>query len=59
MVEDMRIRVPYANTVDNLADFFTKPLSAKMFVPMRDEIMNVPTCDRGAPGDDRARLRGG
>ena len=59
MVEDMRIRVPYVNTVDNLADFFTKPLSAKMFVPMRDEIMNVPACDRGAPGDDRARLRGG
>ena len=59
MVEDMRIRVPYANTVDNLADFFTKPLSAKMFVPMRDEIMNVPACDRSAPLDVRAHSRGG
>ena len=26
MVENMRIQVPYVNTVDNLADFFTKPL---------------------------------
>ena len=36
----MRIRVPYVNTVDNLADFFTKPLPARTFVPMRDAIMN-------------------
>ena len=27
--ENMRIRVPYVNTVDNLADFFTKPLPAR------------------------------
>ena len=29
------------NTVDNLADFFTKPLDAKDFFRIRD-IMNVP-----------------
>ena len=40
MIENMRIRVPYVNTVDNLADFFTKPLPARTFVPMRDAIMN-------------------
>ena len=42
MVENMRIQVPYVNTVDNLADFFTKPLPARVFVPMRDAIMNSP-----------------
>jgi hypothetical protein len=25
----MQLRVPYVNTVDNLADFFTKPLAKK------------------------------
>ena len=40
MVENMQ--VPYVNTVDNLADFFTKPLPARVFVPMRDAIMNSP-----------------
>ena len=28
-VENMQLRVPYVNTVDNLADFFTKPLAKK------------------------------
>ena len=42
MVEDMRIRVPFVSTVDNLADFFTKPLPAKSFYGLRDKIMNVP-----------------
>ena len=37
----MRLTVPYVATVDNLADFFTKPLSAKVFYPMRDAIMNA------------------
>ena len=37
MVEDMRIRVPFVSTIDNLADFFTKPLPAKSFYPMRDK----------------------
>ena len=42
LVEEMRISVPYVSTVDNLADFFTKPLPARVFFPMRDRIMNVP-----------------
>ena len=49
MVEEMRLRVPYVNTVDNLADFFTKPLPPKQFALMRDEIMNVPFAERTQP----------
>ena len=30
-VENNQIVVPYVNTVDNLADFFTKPLEGKLF----------------------------
>ena len=41
-VEDHTLIVPFVRTVDNLADFFTKPLGAKAFFPMRDAIMNVP-----------------
>ena len=41
-VENHRIRVPFVSTVDNLADFFTKPLPAKTFFAMRDKLMNVP-----------------
>ena len=37
----MRIQVPYVNTVDNLADFFTKPLRSTTFFALRDLIMNV------------------
>ena len=33
--------VPFVRTADNLADFFTKPLSAKVFFPMRDTIMSL------------------
>ena len=36
------IDVPYVRTVDNIADFFTKPLPAKVFYAMRDAIMNIP-----------------
>ena len=53
LVEEHVIRVPFVSTVDNLADFFTKPLKASSFFPMRDEIMNV------APHRSRAsRVRG-
>ena len=45
-VERHQLRVPYVNTADNLADFFTKPLPPKQFYAMRDQIMNVP---RAAP----------
>ena len=40
-VEDMKITVPLVKTTDNLADFFTKPLPAKTFFTMRNEIMNI------------------
>jgi len=41
-VENMQITVPFVSTVDNLADFFTKPQPARVFFAMRDIIMNVP-----------------
>ena len=41
MVENGEIVVPYVNSDDNLADFFTKPMTAKRFFSMRDKIMNV------------------
>ena len=41
-VEDMRVRVPFVRTVDNVADFFTKPLPSKQFFAMRNLIVNVP-----------------
>ena len=41
LVEDHKIRVPFVRTDDNLADFFTKPLRASIFFPLRDKIMNV------------------
>merc|ERR1712086_43386 len=46
MVEQMRLEVPYVNTADNEADFFTKPLCSKVFHAMRDVIMNVPESQR-------------
>ena len=47
-VENMQIVVPFVSTVDNIADFFTKPLSPKKFFAMRNMIMNhVTTADRG------------
>ena len=42
MVEAGRIVVPFVRSADNLADFFTKPLPARVFVRMRDAIMNSP-----------------
>ena len=41
-VEENRLTVPYVNTVDNIADFFTKALDAKDYFRFRDIIMNVP-----------------
>ena len=40
-VENHRLRVPFVNSHDNLADFFTKPLNEKNFFRLRDIIMNV------------------
>ena len=45
-VEEGRLRVPFVSTVDNMADFFTKPLPKKSFFYMRDIIMNVPRSQR-------------
>ena len=42
-VEQGQIRVPFVRTDDNIADFFTKPLSSKRFFYLRDIIMNVPS----------------
>ena len=50
LVEDHKIRCPFVSTVDNLADFFTKPLRASVFFPMRDRIMNVSVGDRPRGG---------
>ena len=37
----MEISVPYVNTHDNLADFFTKPQDKNTFIAMRDIIMKT------------------
>ena len=50
MVENMRIRVPFVRTADNLADFFTKPLPPRVFIEMRDVIMNVSPRDADHEG---------
>ena len=41
MVEKMELRVPLVSTVNNFADFFTKPLKAKAFFLLRNKIMNI------------------
>jgi len=41
LVEEHQITVPFVASADDLADFFTKPLNARAFFPMRDRIMNV------------------
>ena len=40
MVENGELVVPYVKSDENLADFFTKPLSAKRFFSLRNKIMN-------------------
>ena len=42
LVENGELVVPYVKTDDNIADFFTKALTAKRFFALRDKIMNVP-----------------
>ena len=47
-------------TVDNLADFFTKPLAKNDFFRMRDILMNVPAADCVAVSRERKTpARGG
>ena len=40
-IERMQLRVPFVATIDNLADFFTKPIVGSRFFEMRNELMNV------------------
>ena len=42
VVEEHAIRVPFVRTHENLADFFTKHLTAKPFFALRKVIMNIP-----------------
>ena len=42
LVEMNRIVVPFVSSVDNLADFFTKPIKPVRFFELRNKIMNVP-----------------
>ena len=53
-VEEGRLCVPFVATVDNMADFFTKPWCKKTFFYMRDRIMNVPHFQREASADARS-----
>ena len=41
-VEDHRIVVPFVRSADNLADFFTKPLTTSTFFSLRNMIMGHP-----------------
>ena len=41
LVEEGRLVVPYVQSADNLADFFTKPIKPSRFFVLRDKIMNV------------------
>ena len=52
--------MPFVATVDNLADFFTKPLKGKDFFRIRDIIMNVPqhARDRRSVSGHGGALRG-
>eukprot|EP00965_Chrysotila_dentata_P244299 6205891-Pleurochrysis_carterae.AAC.6 len=40
-VEAHDITMPFVNSADNLADFFTKPLPPRVFFALRDVIMNI------------------
>ena len=39
-VENQQLVLPFVNTHENLADFFTKPLEPKKFFAFRNVIMN-------------------
>ena len=41
LVEEGRLVVPFVSTVDNHADFFTKPLKPCRFFSLRSKIMNI------------------
>ena len=58
-VENSRITVPYVNTSDNLADFFTKPLAIRTFLALRSKIMNMTPETGGADAAQDAFQHGG
>ena len=39
--QKFELRVPLVSTVNNYADFFTKPLKSKAFFGLRNKIMNI------------------
>ena len=41
LVEDGKLRVSFVRTDDNVADLFTKPLTGRRFVNLRDKAMNI------------------
>eukprot|EP00965_Chrysotila_dentata_P211831 6186663-Pleurochrysis_carterae.AAC.1 len=55
-VEELELAVPFVRSADNLAYFFTKPLSPRLFFPLRDVIMNVAR-SRGVLKSQRSALR--
>ena len=57
LVEDHVIRVPYVNTIKNLADFFTKYQPPARFFQLRDVIMNARPSDM--PSEPGSGPRGG
>ena len=48
LVEEGELVVNYVNTVENIADFFTKCLAPARFVEMRNLIMNISADDSAA-----------
>ena len=42
LVELEHLVVPLVKTDENLSDFFTKVLPPRMFIPLRNKIMNIP-----------------
>jgi len=57
-VEEGLLSVPFVRTVDNWADFFTKPLPPRTFVPFRNAIMNMSSVPDVAP-DSTTDSKGG
>ena len=58
-VENRRITVPYVNTSDNLADFFTKAIVPRTFFALRNRIMNMAPESGGADADRASLQHGG
>ena len=56
MVESYEIEVPFVETANNIADFFTKPMhTSRQFYAFRRIIMNEPAHEAAAPGARSSR----